>query len=57
MTTKVRLRGIDAPELKARCRAERDMAEAARDALTAILAEGKLMVGTSGKNAARRELV
>jgi endonuclease YncB( thermonuclease family) len=44
VTTKVRLRGIDAPELKARCRAERDLAEAARDALTAILAEGKLMV-------------
>jgi endonuclease YncB( thermonuclease family) len=44
VTTKVRLRGIDAPELKARCRAERDMAEAARDALAAILAEGKLMV-------------
>jgi endonuclease YncB( thermonuclease family) len=40
ITTKIRLRGIDAPELKARCPAERTMAEAARDALADILAEG-----------------
>src|SRR5215208_1700589 len=33
ITTKVRLRGIDAPEMKARCREERNLAEAARDAL------------------------
>ncbi|MFL5097788.1 MAG: thermonuclease family protein [Xanthobacteraceae bacterium] len=44
ITTKVRLRGIDAPEMKARCREERNLAEAARDALAAILAEGKLTV-------------
>jgi endonuclease YncB( thermonuclease family) len=40
ITTKVRLRGVDAPELKARCPAERAMAEAARDALRDMLAEG-----------------
>jgi endonuclease YncB( thermonuclease family) len=44
ITTKVRLRGIDAPEMKARCREERNLAEAARDALRAILAEGELTV-------------
>lgn len=46
ITTKVRLRGIDAPELRARCPAERTKAEAARDALVAVLAEGA--VGVSG---------
>jgi endonuclease YncB( thermonuclease family) len=44
VTTKVRLRGIDAPEMKARCREERTRAEAAREALRAILAEGELTV-------------
>ncbi len=42
ITTKIRLRGIDAPELKARCPAERAMAEAARDALAGMLAEGEV---------------
>ena len=37
ITTKVRLRGIDAPELRARCADERRKAEAARDALAAML--------------------
>jgi endonuclease YncB( thermonuclease family) len=46
ITTKIRLRGIDAPELKARCPEERTMAEAARDALRDMLAEGA--VGVSG---------
>jgi endonuclease YncB( thermonuclease family) len=46
ITTKIRLRGIDAPELRSRCAAERTMAEAARDALGAMLAEGA--VGISG---------
>jgi endonuclease YncB( thermonuclease family) len=46
ITTKIRLRGIDAPELKARCPQERTMAEAARDALRDMLAEGA--VGVSG---------
>jgi endonuclease YncB( thermonuclease family) len=40
ITTKVRLRGIDAPELGARCAQEAEKAEAARTALAAILAEG-----------------
>jgi endonuclease YncB( thermonuclease family) len=44
ITTKVRLRGIDAPELRARCPAERVKAEAARDALVAMLAEGAVGV-------------
>lgn len=40
ITTRVRLRDIDAPELNARCNDERFKAEAARDALRAILARG-----------------
>jgi endonuclease YncB( thermonuclease family) len=46
ITTRVRLRGIDAPELRARCPAERVQAEAARDALAAILADGAVTVST-----------
>ena len=37
INTMVRLRGIEAPELRARCPMERIKAEAARDALTEIL--------------------
>ncbi len=44
ITTKVRLRGIDAAELRARCPAERAKAEAARDALSAMFAEGSVGV-------------
>jgi micrococcal nuclease len=40
ISTKVRLRGIDAPELRARCSEEVAKAHAARAALAAILAEG-----------------
>ena len=40
VTTRVRLRGIDAPEMKARCFDERRKAEAARDALKAMLGRG-----------------
>ena len=40
ITTMVRLRGIDTPELRARCSEERTKAEAARAKLAAILAEG-----------------
>ncbi len=46
VTTKVRLRGIDAPELRARCENERMKAVAARDALADILSEGA--VGVAG---------
>jgi endonuclease YncB( thermonuclease family) len=46
VTTKVRLRGIDAPEMHARCEDERVKAIAARDALARILSEGA--VGVAG---------
>lgn len=48
VSTKVRLRGIDAPELRARCAEERMRGEAARDALAALLARGP--VGISQVN-------
>lgn len=40
----VRLAGIDAPELKARCPAERQAAEAAREQLAALLAGGEAIL-------------
>jgi micrococcal nuclease len=40
ISTRVRLRGIDAPEIKARCSDEQARAQAARDALARMLAEG-----------------
>jgi endonuclease YncB( thermonuclease family) len=46
ITTRVRLRRIDAPEMHARCSDERVKAEAARAALDALLAEGG--IGISG---------
>jgi endonuclease YncB( thermonuclease family) len=46
ITTKVRLRGIDAPELRARCDEERAKAIAARDALQAILDQGDVGIST-----------
>jgi micrococcal nuclease len=46
--TKVRLRGIDAAELHARCDDERVKAEAARTALETILAEGGLTISQVG---------
>lgn len=48
ITTKVRLRGIDAPELKAKCNEERVKAEASRNALTTILAEGAVEISRVG---------
>jgi micrococcal nuclease len=44
VTTRVRLRGIDAPELKARCEGERMQAEVSRDALRAILDKGEVRI-------------
>jgi len=44
MTTKVRLRGIDAPELKAQCADELKRAEAATEALRTLLAEGGVTI-------------
>jgi endonuclease YncB( thermonuclease family) len=40
VTTRVRLRGIDTPEFKGRCEEERTGAEAAREVLRRILAQG-----------------
>lgn len=42
VTTRVRLRGVDAPELKARCEDERTKAEAARETLRTILDQGEV---------------
>ncbi len=50
ITTKVRLRGIDAPELHARCDGERAQALAARDGLAAILGEGAVGLTRVGQD-------
>jgi endonuclease YncB( thermonuclease family) len=44
ITTRIRLRGVDAPELKARCFEESQMAQAARAALIALLDEGGVTI-------------
>ena len=44
IATKVRLRDIDAPELRGRCAKETARAQAARDALAAMLAEGSVSI-------------
>jgi len=44
ITTRVRLRGIDAPEFRARCVDERAQAEAARDVLRTILDQGEVRI-------------
>ena len=43
----VRLRGIDAPEMKARCRQEREAAVAARDRLVRMAGEGTSLLLTN----------
>lgn len=48
ITTRVRLRGIDAPELRARCDREQTAAQAARDALSRLTADGRLFVSQIG---------
>ena len=48
MTTRVRLRGIDAPELKASCPQELRMAQAAGDALRGLLEEGGVTIYNIG---------
>ena len=50
VTTRVRLRGIDAPEMQARCDDERLKAIAARDALSKILAEGTVGISRIGQD-------
>ncbi|NVO15991.1 MAG: thermonuclease family protein [Rhodoplanes sp.] len=49
VTGRVRLRGIDAPELHAQCEAERVKAEAARDLLRRLLAEGGVAISSPGE--------
>ncbi|QLH69261.1 thermonuclease family protein [Rhodopseudomonas palustris] len=48
LRTRVRLRGIDAPELKAQCARELRMAEAAADELRRLLAEGEVAIYNIG---------
>jgi endonuclease YncB( thermonuclease family) len=48
LNTRVRLRGIDAPELKASCPQELQMAEAATGALSALLGEGDVRIFNIG---------
>jgi endonuclease YncB( thermonuclease family) len=48
MTARVRLRGIDAPELKAQCDKEFRLAEAATGALQGLLAEGEVTIYNIG---------
>ena len=50
VTTRVRLRGVDAPELHARCDEERRRALAAREALVRILSEGGVGVARVGQD-------
>lgn len=50
VTTRVRLRGIDAPEMHARCDDERVKAIAARDGLTQILSEGTVGISRIGQD-------
>lgn len=50
ITTRVRLRGIDAPEMHARCEDERAKALAARDALVRILNEGTVGISRIGQD-------
>lgn len=45
ITTRVRLRGIDAPEMKANCHIEAIKADASRAALQSILAQGGVTIG------------
>ncbi|MCC8941376.1 thermonuclease family protein [Bradyrhizobium sp. Arg68] len=48
LITRVRLRGIDAPELKASCRRELQMAEAATVALRDLLGQGSVAIYNVG---------
>ena len=48
LTTRIRLRGIDAPELKAACPQELQLAEAAGNALRGVLGEGEVTIYNIG---------
>ena len=47
-TTRVRLRGVDAPEMKAACAGELELAEAAGAALRGLLGEGGVTIYNIG---------
>ncbi|WP_202801931.1 thermonuclease family protein [Rhodovulum sp. PH10] len=49
ITARVRLRGVDAPELHARCEEERIEAEAARDFLKRLLGDGAVTISHTGE--------
>ncbi|MGY8662148.1 thermonuclease family protein [Bradyrhizobium sp. UFLA05-109] len=49
LVARVRLRSIDAPELKASCREELDKAEAATDALRNLLGQGGVVIYNLGQ--------
>src|SRR5438034_5490791 len=55
-TTRIRLRGIDAPELKASCPQELAMAEAATGALRAMLSEGDVRIFNIGPRSEERRV-
>jgi len=48
LVARVRLRGIDAPEMKASCQEELSKAEAATDALRALLGQGGVTISNLG---------
>jgi endonuclease YncB( thermonuclease family) len=48
LVARVRLRGIDAPEMKASCQQELDKAKAAADALRALLGQGGVTITNLG---------
>lgn len=50
LVARVRLRGIDAPEMKASCQAELDKAEAASDALRNLLGQGGVTIYNLGQD-------
>jgi micrococcal nuclease len=50
ITTKVRLRSIDAPELHAKCPAEAKMAEASRHLLTTLIGAGQAYLTDLGRD-------
>ena len=50
ITTRVRLRGIDAAEMRARCEGEREKALVAREALARILSEGAVGISRIGQD-------
>jgi micrococcal nuclease len=44
VTVNIRIRGIDAPEIKSRCRHERDAAHRARDALARMIGDAPVSI-------------